>query len=136
MKKIIIAALMGLALAGCSNGHGEKIGMVTKVAEQGAFCPSYEAEIIRGGFNNGSGVSGQSFHFTIRGEENYKKVKEAMEGQKEVKLTYDSRNFNWCADSDHFLSNIEVIEREQVNAVDSEAKIKNLLRELISEVQK
>ncbi len=58
-----------LCLAGCKDmGNGEKVGQIIKLNRQGFFCKTYEAELIRGGLNNGSGAASTLFDFTIEDE--------------------------------------------------------------------
>jgi hypothetical protein len=113
-KHLVILALIPLMLSACKDtGHGDKVGSIVKVSEQGIFCRTFEAEIIRGGFSNGSGVGGQSFHFTV--EDNpalVEKVKHFMETQEEVKITYRTELATFCrSDSDNnaFLTGIEAL---------------------------
>lgn len=145
MKKMILMAMVAVSLTGClETGTGEKIGMVTKIAKQGAICPTYEGEIVRGGLNGGSGVNGASFHFTVESEEVAKKVKEVMENQQEVKITYRTEAASFCrSDSgNHFLTSIEVIEKKAPAAVaggevsEGDRKIVQLLRQLQAELAK
>lgn len=114
MKKLLIAALMALSLTGCiENGTGEKIGVITKIAKQGFFCPTWEAEIIRGGFSGGSGVNGASFHFTVNSDAEAKLITEAMEGQKEVKIHYRSEVFTFCrTESGHFMTELGIVDNK------------------------
>lgn len=113
LVQMICLATFALVLTGCWNtGRGEKIGMITKLAKEGTFgCPTWEAEIVRGGFNAGSGVSGASFHFTIEDEKLVEPVKKAMESQQEVKISYTSELATLCRSEqgNHFLASIEPI---------------------------
>jgi len=118
--RIGITALVAvLALSGCiENGNGEKVGQITKVSKEGAVCPTWEAEIIRGGFSGGSGVQGQSFHFTIENNDALvKQVQDAMDHQREVKIHYRSEMFTACrSEHDNFLVSLEIVgqgERKQ-----------------------
>lgn len=106
----LIAVLSTLLLAGCwDTGRGEKIGSITRLNRQGVFCQTWEAEIIRGGLNTGSGVMGQAFHFTIENDALAKEVEKYMNSQQEVKITYKRELNSWCrSDSaDVFLEKIE-----------------------------
>lgn len=98
--KIKIIALFTLTLAACgvntAPGDGSKVGQIVKLAKLGMFAKTYEAEIIRGGFQNGSGANGQAFDFTIETEELAKQVKDAMDAQTEVIITYRSEGL-WSA---------------------------------------
>lgn len=106
----LVITLCTVLLAGCwDTGGGEKIGSITRLNRQGVFCKTWEAEIIRGGLNTGSGVMGQAFHFTIENDALAKEVEKYMNSQQEVKITYKRELNSWCrSDSaDVFLEKIE-----------------------------
>ena len=111
--KLFLMLLMACVvpmLTGCwDTGSGEKIGTIIKLNKQGVFYKTWEAEIIRGGINNGSGVMGQSFHFTIENDSMAQEVERYMNAQQEVKISYNMEAATWCrSDSQsHFLSKIE-----------------------------
>ena len=126
MKKAILAlgavfVLISL-FAGCTTARGEKIGTITKLAEQGPICPTWEGQIIRGGINGGTGAFGAPFDFTVktqdpvrsRWEGNRDLVKEAryyMEKGIEVKLYYVSYEPTLCSsDSGHFVYALEPVD--------------------------
>jgi len=68
--------------------EGEKIGIIIKLNYQGFKYKTYEAELIRGGMNNGSGSFGAApFHFTVP-PFLVEQVKSSMDNQKEVKIYY------------------------------------------------
>lgn len=115
MKKTIVTLIAATTLMGCVlRGNGEKIGMITKIAKQGVFCPTWEAEIVRGGFSGGSGVNGQAFHFTIENDAQAEEIRKAMEEQREVKIHYRSEFATFCrSDSGNdFLTKLEIVERK------------------------
>lgn len=90
-KTLLLSAIVAVLFSGCYNiAEGEKIGQVTKVNKaSGFFVKTAEIEIIRGGFNGGSGAQGTALHFTV--ENNPKMVEElekAMENGDEVKVKY------------------------------------------------
>lgn len=70
-------------------GEGEKIGTIVKLSKQGLFKKTWEGELIRGGFLDGSGTIGGSFHFTIESDELARKALELMKSKKEVVLFYE-----------------------------------------------
>jgi len=108
--RTLLVALSTILLAGCwDTGRGEKIGSITRLNRQGVFCQTWEAEIIRGGLNTGSGVMGQAFHFTIENDALAKEVEKYMNSQQEVKITYKRELNSFCrSDSaDIFLEKIE-----------------------------
>lgn len=103
-----------LALVGCGDwGSGEKVGVITRLTKQGWFCPTWEAEIIRGGMNAGTGVMGQAFHFTIEDPSLLPTVEAAFNSQKEVKITFHGERVTFCrSDSnDFFLTKISLIDQ-------------------------
>jgi hypothetical protein len=77
--------------SGCNSGDGKKIGQIVKIGKHGVFCSTYEAELIRGGFNGGSGVNGTALDFTIKDKKLYQALVDSMENQQEIELTYEKR---------------------------------------------
>jgi hypothetical protein len=62
---------------------------VVKLSKQGLASDTWEAQLIRGGINNGSGSFGTTpFDFTVEGDELVEKVKQLMESQAEVVIEY------------------------------------------------
>lgn len=114
MKKVaLIAAFAAIALTGCiDKGKGEKLGVLTKLAEQGAVFPTWEAELVRGGLVGGSGVNGAAFHFTIEDPALVKQLQDALENQKEVKIEYRTEMFApfRSESGNHFLTKLTIIE--------------------------
>ena len=111
MKKIIPLFLV-LLLSGCwTNQQGEKSGLLVKVAKEGTWWGTYEAELIRGGLDNGSGANGKEFHFTIGQTKNAKVIKaiEAMNKGKPVVISYHCEAFRapWRGKSHCFLDAIK-----------------------------
>lgn len=95
MRKLLIGALC-ILLSGCGyvTGSGEKIGTVIKLSKEGIFVKTWEAEIIRGGMNNGSGgFSTIPFFFTIDDEAMLPQVQAAFDSGKEVKIHYKRRKY-------------------------------------------
>jgi hypothetical protein len=115
MKKLLISiSIAALALlAGCvQNGDGEKIGTVVRVNKSGAICPTNEVEIVRGGLSNGTGAVGGIFDATVEDSALLQKLKDAMEHQQEVKITFTSEMFTLCRSGNpgsHFIRSVEVM---------------------------
>lgn len=106
MKQCVILALV-LACCGCTTARGEKIGTITKLAEQGPICPTWEGQLIRGGMSAGTGAFGAPFDFTVP-KELVERVRGYMESGTEVKLHYYSYEPVFCSsDSGHFIVSIE-----------------------------
>lgn len=119
MKKLITATFtmtLTLLLMGCgSYSNGEKVGTIVKLAHEGRIHKTYEAELIRGGLNGGTGVMGTPFDFTISNPVLLPIAYRAMEENKAVKITYHTDYFapissgNW---DDNFADSIEIINTE------------------------
>ena len=78
------------------SGTGEKIGQIVKVSKEGFFCKTWEAQLIRGGMNDGSGSFGTvPFDFTIENGGMAKIVTDAMRNQTEVVITYETEGMYW-----------------------------------------
>jgi hypothetical protein len=90
MKYFILA--LALVLSGCTictnPGHGKKIGRIVKLERVGLLSKTWEGELIRGGFVDGSGSMGSVFHFTIEDEDLSKKALACVDDQSEVILHY------------------------------------------------
>ena len=113
MKKLLSLTLLSLLLSGCwETSKGVKVGVIVKCAREGFFIQTYECELIRGGLNSGSGSFGQSFHFTVENPDLIQIATQALNDQKEVKLSYH-REFAtlWRTETDgnYFADNIEVV---------------------------
>ncbi len=112
LKKIALVSMACFALSGCwETQSGEKIGQITRVAQQGAVVKTWEAEIIRGGLSSGSGVNGSAFHFTIENDELLKKVQKAMADQSEVKITFSKEmvSFLRSESNSNFLKSVDLL---------------------------
>jgi hypothetical protein len=114
MKKLLIM-LACLTMAACTSGNGKKIGTIVKLQQVGAFCKTWEAESIRGGYNGGSGVMGSVFDFTIEDPNVLKQVQEAMDSQREIELTYRKEGVTWCRsenEGNYFATSLRYLDRE------------------------
>lgn len=111
--KILIIALSIILLSGCwTTEKGTKIGTLVKIGKQGFLIKTNEAELIRGGLNNGSGVMGKPFDFTIEDDSMLVIANQALDQQKEVKITYHKEWITfWRTETDDnsFLDSIEII---------------------------
>lgn len=98
MKQKIMVAALSIALTGCGDcGNESHVGSVVKLGKTGAFCKTYEAEIVRGGLNNGSGgVSATAFEFTIEDQKLVDLVQDAFDRQYEIKVTAHNEAVSWC----------------------------------------
>lgn len=111
-KTAVLAITASLMLSGCGDtGGGEKNGTITKLAVSGIFCKTNEMEIVRGGFNSGTGANGASFDVTIEDPKLLAIAREAIKTGAEVQITYRTELVTFCRSdsSDHFLTGIKII---------------------------
>lgn len=97
---LALTGLTSLFLGGCLpyNQDSQKIGTIFRVSDHsGFFCGVPEAEIIRGGFSNGSGAMGTAFDFTVPAEL-LPTLRGYMDAGTEVKITYHSNWITFCYD--------------------------------------
>jgi len=118
MKKKIIIALIcisaSMILTGCwETEKGEKIGIIVKLNKQGIFIKTNEAELIRGGMNNGNGSFGtKPFDFTVEDEKLLSIVQQALDEQKTVRIKYHKELATLARTETHdnsFLDDIEIV---------------------------
>lgn len=91
MNKLFALAVIIVAVGGCNRhvGRGEKVGTIIKLSQEGYFYKTWEAELIRGGMNGGSGAfSTTPLHVTVSDESLLPAVQKAFDEQKEVVVTY------------------------------------------------
>lgn len=93
--------------------RGEKIGQIVRVNQEGVINKTYEAQLIRGGLTDGSGIMGQSFEFTVpKGHGFERKLSEAMNNRQEVRVKYRTEGIYLTLRSGSrgtFLEGVEVI---------------------------
>ena len=114
-KKALALSILVMSITGCwVTGEGQKAGIIVKLAREGAFNKTFEAELIRGGLSSGSGVNGKSFHFTIENPLLAEKIESAFENQKEVIIKYHTEAITGCArgETNTFLDDV-IIKGEQ-----------------------
>lgn len=101
MKALLCVALLFLAACNVQTpGESDKIGQIVSVHRQGISCKTWEASIVRGGFQNGSGVNGAAFGFTIESDSLAKLAQRYMESNTEVKIHYRSEGISSACRSD------------------------------------
>jgi len=93
---LIVLSIIGLSACGggISSGSGKKIGQVVKMGQYGMICDTYEGELMRGGLTGGTGVNGNSFHFSVKRKKLFDKLSAAMEAQQEIEVSYEKANFS------------------------------------------
>lgn len=110
-RGFISAGLSVLFFSGCKTlVQGEKVGVIIKVSESGFFCKTWEATMIRGGLQDGSGAFGiMPFDFTIEDQRWLAFVIDALRTQREVRVKYRKEFISWCrSDSEsHFIEYAE-----------------------------
>lgn len=115
MKKLLAVSAVCLALSGCwTTDTGQKTGLLVKISKEGFFWGTYEGELIRGGFDNGTGGNGRSFHFTLGQTKNHnvRQSLELMEINKPVVITYHCEAWvaPWRGENKCFLDKVKAHE--------------------------
>jgi hypothetical protein len=122
MKKLFLSLVLLSTLClltGCwTVQKGQKSGIIVKVAKEGKFWGTYEGEMVLGGLENASGVSGRAFHFTL-GQFKSDLVKQAdfaMQNNKHVVLSYhcDAYTLPWSGETKCFVSKIDLLPEKEV----------------------
>jgi len=122
--KFIIAILSAiLALTGCSENYsnGERIGVITQFSETGLFWKSWEGHlnVTQTGMN-----SSVPFDFSIDNDNPDQQVINTLDSAAQygwkVKLVYhETAGKNWFSnrgETDHFITKVEVLEKNFGNA--------------------
>lgn len=66
INRFLSVGLLCFCLSSCwTTQEGQKHGVLVKVAKEGTFWGTYEAELIRGGFSDGTGANGHVFKATL-----------------------------------------------------------------------
>lgn len=117
MKKSLLPLILLTScclLTGCwTVQKGQKSGIIVKVAKEGSLWGTYEGEIILGGLENATGVSGRAFFFTL-GQFKSNLVKQAefaMQNNKHVVISYycDAFTLPWSGETKCFVNKINVL---------------------------
>lgn len=106
-KMALVTALVFVSV-GCainSPEDGQKIGRIVKLSNSGFVNTTLEGELIRGGFSDGSGSMGGSFHFTIEHMRLKEIAYDALEKQYEVIIFYECPGICSFFRSEHGRSN-------------------------------
>lgn len=92
---IILVAVSGFRIA-FNTTEGEKVGQVFSVNKQGFISKTWEAELIRGGMNSGSGSFGiKPFDFTVPTDKLAALVHQYAESRTEVIVKYRQPHVYW-----------------------------------------
>ncbi len=114
MKKYLLILTLVSLLQGCwITERGEKIGNIVKIGKQGLLIKTNEAELIRGGLNNGNGSFGRPFDFTIEDDQKREVAEKAFDEQKPVRIKYHKELvtlFRTETGDNSFLDEIEIID--------------------------
>lgn len=117
MKKIYLSFILLIALGllpGCwSVQKGQKSGIIVKVAKEGKYWGTYEGEMVLGGLENASGVTGRAFYFTL-GQFKSELVEQAdyaMQNNKHVVISYhcDAFTLPWSGETKCFVTKINIL---------------------------
>ena len=105
MKYIIFLMILSGCYVRTDPGTGQKVGRIVKVSKQGLIFKTWEATLVRGGLNDGSGVMGMSFDFTIEDDSLAMQAIQLMQDQSEVILHYRIEGISSITRSESYLPN-------------------------------
>jgi hypothetical protein len=113
MKRVVLAVLSVLLVAGCGNSatDSELIGQVKKVNHQTPLiCPNYyAADISLGVMRNGVGsMSTEDMWLYVEDKSLVDKLHAAQDAGQPVKVKYDTKRVQFCTE-DHWLTSVEVL---------------------------
>jgi hypothetical protein len=117
MKKMSFYLIPLFILFSCTfrtdPGEGIKIGRIVKVSRQGLIFKTWEVTLVRGGLNDGSGVIGSSFEFTIENDSLAKEAVKLMENQSEVMVYYKTEFISSIKRSESYSPNfcVEIVKK-------------------------
>ena len=113
VKEILLVTVMALTLSSCwTLETGEKTGRIVKVAKAGYIVKTWDGELVKGGFTDGSGSMGKTLNFSIESEDLVEKLKSAMETQRQVNVKYHQEFFAFLRTNyeDHyFVDAVEIL---------------------------
>lgn len=93
---------------------GQKSGIIVKVAKEGRYWGTYEAELIRGGLEDATGATGREFHFTIGQFKSdlVERAELAMQNNSHVIVYYHCEEFvaPWRGETKCFADDIRILE--------------------------
>lgn len=105
MKRVMFGLMLAsFAFSGCmcaTPTHGVKTGVIVKVASEGLFVPTYEAQLIRGGLQGGSGAMGQPFDFNLKAGPVLDAAQKALDSGSEVEVEYERHLVTSIFDREH-----------------------------------
>ena len=124
MKNILILFAAVLLLSSCTENYsnGERIGLVTQFSRTGVIFKSWEGHLnmTQTGMN-----SSQAFDFSVDSDREDPKIIELLDSAAtygwKVKLKYhETMGKNWFrnrGDTDHFISSVEILDKNPVGTV-------------------
>jgi hypothetical protein len=135
MRKLLGMMMVLFVLASCSENYsnGERIGLITQFSRTGVIFKTHEGHLnlTQTGMNSSSS---EPFNFSIDRDSEDRRIidtieKAALYGWK-VKLVYhETFGYNWFKNrgmTDHFITNVEVIDRNMVsNTMNKQSKSSN-----------
>jgi hypothetical protein len=96
MKKVkpLILFACSMFLSGCYETEtGDKVGQIISVRRSGIIFKTWQCTLVRGGFQDGSGSQSGKMELTIERDDVLKKIIEAMESRRLVRINYHQEFF-------------------------------------------
>lgn len=108
LKKLLVISLSFLIVGCYETEKGEKIGVISKISEEGIIFKTYEVTLIRGGINDGSGAFSGNSHFSVENTDTIKKIQDAINHNRNVKIQYHKEWITafWRGNENYFIDDI------------------------------
>lgn len=133
MKKLLLSAVIAFLLSSCSENYsnGERIGVITQFSKSGIIYKSYEGHlnVTQTGMN-----SSVPFDFSIDNDNEDENVIKSLDSAAQygwkIKLVYhETCGWNWFSnrgETSHFVTSVEVLEKNFGNVFNGSAKTNSL----------
>ena len=91
---LLLCALAGCWQGGCQPGESVRVGQIIAVTHASNWLggPTWDAEILRGSLQGGSGSFGTPYWFTVSSDSLLRLVQEAADSGYEVKVHYTTES--------------------------------------------
>ena len=125
------ALVISLLVGGCGSqlnnweySEGKRTGMINKVSKKGLFWQTYEGQMaLEGIVSNGQSSGANVWDFSIDSQARHgentediaKKLNEAFESGKKVKISYRevAKSWPWRGETDYFVQKVEYMDEKK-----------------------
>lgn len=117
IELLIVIAIIGILAfmlvgggGGFSIGDGDRVGIVTKLSHKGIYWKTWEGQMIIGGQGT---VTTNVWSFSVPDVNILPEVREALEFQKEVRLSYHQKLFPapWKGSTTYYITGVTPVKK-------------------------